>query len=126
METRFLPLRAVTIEPNMSSKTRLPWNSRFFALTLAAALACGSVPWTPASAAEGERYIIPATDGYGISDCLHGQSDCGRVMADSWCEAHGHAHAIAYGTGADVTGATPIKDHLVQVAASDVVIRCGD
>jgi hypothetical protein len=110
----------------MFSKTRLPWCSRYCALTLAAGLACGAASASSVSAADGERYIIPATDGYGISDCLHGQSDCGRVMADSWCEAHGHAHAIAYGTGEDITGATPIKDRLIPVAAGDVVIRCGD
>ncbi len=95
-------------------------------VALAAALSLAPMAPTLAFAGEGENYVIPATDGYGISECLHGQSDCGRVMADSWCEAHGHAHALAYGTGDDVTGSTGSSSAIQKIAANDVVIRCGD
>ena len=53
-------------------------------------------------------------------------------MADSWCEAHGHAHVLAYGTNEDVTGAIKASSTSGAAPAStvsadgDVVIRCGD
>ena len=84
----------------------------------------------PCSAAE--SYTIPASDGYGIGECMQAGNDCGRVMADSWCEAHGHAHVLAYGTNEDVTGAIRASDASKPVPASatgapgDIVIRCGD
>lgn len=75
-----------------------------------------------------ENYVIPASDGYGIGECMHAGSDCGRVMADSWCEAHGHAHVLAFGTAEDVTGTlqASIKSEQLEASAGDVVIRCGD
>ena len=89
-------------------------------LALSAALA------TPGRAAE--NYVIPASDGYGISDCMHAGVDCGRVIADSWCEAHGHAHVIAFGTAEDVTGTVQASTRPEPPAAAggDIVIRCGD
>ncbi len=79
-----------------------------------------------AQAAESASYTIPASDGYGIVECLRAGSDCGRGLANSWCEAHGHAHAIAYGSTEDVTGTITASDKVFQVAAGDIVIRCGD
>ena len=75
-----------------------------------------------------ENYVIPQSDGYGIGECMHAGSDCGRVMADSWCEAHGHAHVLAFGTADDVTGAiqASTKPASAPVPAGDVVISCGD
>lgn len=77
-----------------------------------------------------ESYVIPSSDGYGISDCMHAGTDCGRVIADSWCESHGHAHVLAFGTVEDVTGAiraSTVGQTVAQDgAAGDIVIRCGD
>ncbi len=79
-----------------------------------------------------ESYTIPANDGYGIGECMQSGNECGRVMADSWCEAHGHAHVLAYGTNEDVTGAIKASSTSGAAPAStvsadgDVVIRCGD
>ena len=81
---------------------------------------------TPSLAQEGENYTISGNDGYGIVECMHTGSDCGRLIADSWCEAHGHAHALAYGAGQDLTGAISNAAPVVKIAAGDVVIRCGD
>ena len=76
---------------------------------------------------EGTDYTISEDEGYGIADCMHSGRECGRVIADSWCESHGHAHVLAYGMGSDVTGsiASPTKQ-ITKIAADDVVIRCGD
>ncbi len=80
-----------------------------------------------------ESYTIPANEGYGIGECMQSGNDCGRVMADSWCEAHGHAHVLAYGTDEDVTGTIKASETTVPAlvsapaaAAGDIVIRCGD
>ena len=79
-----------------------------------------------------ESYTIPANEGYGIGECMQSGNDCGRVMADSWCEAHGHAHVLAYGINEDVTGAIKASDTPAPTPASasgmvgDIVIRCGD
>lgn len=81
---------------------------------------------TPALAQEGENYTIRGDEGYGIADCMHSGIACGRVIADSWCESHGHAHALTYGMGGDITGSVEGKDAPIKVAAEDVIIRCGD
>ena len=87
-------------------------------------LASGAL--VPAHAAE--NYVIPASDGYGIGECMHTGVDCGRVIADSWCESHGHAHVLAFGTVEDVTGSiqASTKPEPVKAAPGDIVIRCGD
>ncbi len=75
-----------------------------------------------------ENYVIPSSDGYGIGDCMHAGMDCGRVIADSWCESHGHAHVLAFGTVEDVTGSiqASTKPEPVKAAPGDILIRCGD
>lgn len=54
-------------------------------------------------------YIISDQDGYGMLDCLTQKAECGRIVADAWCEAHGHGPAHAFGRADDVT-ATIAKD----------------
>ena len=75
-----------------------------------------------------ENYVIPSSDGYGIGECMHPGIDCGRVIADGWCESHGHAHVQAYGTVEDVTGSiqASMKPEPVKADPGDIVIRCGD
>ena len=65
-------------------------------------LAFSSLRWPArrdgaARAGETHEYEIAANDGYGLEDCLSGGGECGRVVADAWCEAHGHGHALAFG-----------------------------
>ena len=89
------------------------------ALVLAAALALAG---GPARAGDVHEYVVAADDGYGLEDCLASGSDCGQVVADAWCEAHGRGHAVSFGPR-DATGA-----RATRVTASDepYVIRCGD
>jgi hypothetical protein len=52
-------------------------------------------------------FLIPASDGYGVAECLAGAEECGRVVADAWCEAHGFSRADTFGLAVEeVTGAT--------------------
>ncbi len=52
-------------------------------------------------------YVVSDSDGYGLTDCISQKRECGKVVADSWCEAHGHGPALAFGGAEDVTGALP-------------------
>src|SRR5208283_2749087 len=62
-------------------------------------------------AGEAHSFTVAANDGYGVQDCLGEGGECGRVVADAWCEAHGHGAALAFGRADDITGA-------IRVAAS--------
>ena len=88
-------------------------------LLVAALLGAGALNSARADASH--DYEVAANDGYGLEECLAG-SECGRVVADSWCEAHGHGHALAFGLRSVVeSGATR-----VSTADEPYVIRCGD
>ncbi|GGC73041.1 hypothetical protein [Chelatococcus reniformis] len=51
-------------------------------------------------------FVIPPSDGYGIGECLQGGGDCGRAVADGWCQANGFARATAFGPAAASAVAT--------------------
>jgi hypothetical protein len=58
------------------------------------------------AAAKDATFLIPAADGYGVADCLTApDSECGRVVADAYCEAQGFAKSESFGRAAaeDVT-----------------------
>ena len=59
-----------------------------------------------AATGDNATFLIPSSDGYGVEDCLSSSNECGRVIANAWCEAHGFARAASYGVAApeDVTG----------------------
>jgi hypothetical protein len=95
-------------------------------LILAASLAFGGLAQNRAWAAD-QEYLVADDDGYGIADCMKPGMECGRVMADAWCEAHGHGHADTFGLAEDVTGSTKISTApSAPLAANAVVIRCGE
>ncbi len=70
-------------------------------------------------------YVITDHDGYGVVDCLTQKSDCGKVVADSWCESHGNGPARAFGRADDVTAsiATAPRQTLNAGAA---VVACNE
>lgn len=76
-------------------------------------------------------YLVPSDEGYGLTECLAEGGDCARIVADAWCEAHGHAHAVAVGRAEDVTGAiTPVKTAAPAEQAApkpgEYVVSCGE
>jgi hypothetical protein len=77
-----------------------------------------------ASAAGGSTFIIAGSEGYGVEDCLAERGECGRVVADAWCEAHGHGASISYGLAEDVTGA--IQSAATHATGAPYVISCSD
>jgi hypothetical protein len=73
-------------------------------------------------AAESHEYEIAANDGYGLEDCLSTGGECGRVVADAWCEAHGHGHALSFG----LRSAVDERPTRVSATEESYVVRCGD
>ncbi len=70
------------------------------------------------SAETTHTFIIPVDDGYGLNDCIGKDRSCAEVVAAAWCEAHGYAAPIVFGsaqdivTGAIVTGTAPRPAHI--------------
>jgi hypothetical protein len=77
-------------------------------------------------AADPLDFVVPDNDGYGIADCMKPGMGCGQVIADAWCEAHGHARATAFGLADDVTGAIKVAAQQTPVPPGAVVIHCGE
>jgi hypothetical protein len=89
------------------------------------AFASGDAQAAQEPAEEGHVFIIAAAEGYGVEDCLAEGGECGRVVADAWCEAHGHGAAIAFGPADDVTSAIP-AEIAARKSQRPYVVRCGD
>jgi hypothetical protein len=77
-----------------------------------------------ARAAQGSTFIIAATEGYGVEDCLAERGECGRVVADAWCEAHGHGASISFGRAEDVTNAIPGDS--TPTTGTPYIVSCGE
>ncbi len=60
---------------------------------------------TKSHANEANTFTIAAASGYGVEDCLGEGGECGRVVADAWCEAHGRGAALKFGRSSDDAGA---------------------
>ena len=78
-----------------------------FALIAAGAVSYSVVP-AAAPRAKGEQsvFLLPPSDGYGIAECLTGQRECGKIVANAWCESKGFAKAASYGavSATEITG----------------------
>ena len=97
-----------------------------FGFTAGLAVAAGSFILLPngtsnAAGAKDAIFLIPAIDGYGVADCLtaSGDSECGQVVANAWCESQGFARAASFGRAEadDTTGS------IENAAATDSVQR---
>jgi len=64
-----------------------------------------------ATTAEDGTFVISANDGYGLGDCLASGSECGKIVANAWCEAQGFRGAASFGLAQaeDVTGAIEVS-----------------
>ncbi|MCI4677579.1 hypothetical protein K9U39_03370 [Rhodoblastus acidophilus] len=76
-----------------------------------------------------DSFIVAADQGYGVSDCIRSGDDCAKIVADAWCEAHGHGEAKAYGRASDsITGAirkvSAKPGATPRFAPDDVFIAC--
>ncbi|HUB64891.1 MAG TPA: hypothetical protein VL996_10700 [Methylocella sp.] len=57
----------------------------------------------PSRAEENRTLIIPSNDGYGFEECLKAGSECGLIVADAWCKAHGFGASKSFGPETDGT-----------------------
>lgn len=85
-----------------------------------AGYACGA----QAEAVPGAAYVISDQDGYGLLECLTHRADCGKIVADSWCAAHGHGAARAFGRADDVTAFIDVKATRPTAAPDAAVVAC--
>lgn len=82
----------------------------------------------PAAASSEQRtFLIPASDGYGIADCISTKSECGKIVANAWCESQGFSKAVAFGVAdrSDFTG-TVTRPTPVAAAEQPLSITCGE
>jgi hypothetical protein len=94
--------------------------------TVAVALAVSSGHESEARSKSAQRdFVIAGTDGYGTHDCLASGSDCGRIVANAWCESKGFKGALAYRKlGAEeITGSTGSNQ---QKPVESFLISCKD
>jgi len=99
----------------------LQYRSFFHACTLGLFL-CAASFWG-ARAGETHALVVAGNDGYGVQECLAEAGECGQVVADAWCEAHGHGAAVSFGPASRFTTAVATK---IALTAETYVINCGD
>lgn len=75
--------------------------------------------------AASETFVV-SDEGYGVMECLKEKSDCGRIVADAWCESHGHGPAQAYGRADDMTASIPAAAPRQPQPVEAMVISCAD
>lgn len=65
-----------------------------------------------ASPADEATFIIPASDGYGVAECLASADDCAAGVAQAWCIAQGYVRATQFGfvDRREATGS--LKEHV--------------
>ncbi|MGL5446958.1 MAG: hypothetical protein ACRDBL_06595 [Rhabdaerophilum sp.] len=70
-------------------------------------------------------FVIAGADGYGTQDCLVSGNDCGRIVANAWCESKGFNGALAYRKldADEVTGSTGANP---QKPVESFLISCKD
>ncbi len=73
---------------------------------------------TEAASTGGQTFVVPANDGYGMSDCVSTGSACGQVVADAWCEAQGFNRSASFGP-ADVETTGSIGGRPISVTCAE-------
>ena len=94
-------------------------------------LSLSVLPTTKTIAASNAQrtFLIPASDGYGVADCISSKAECGKIVANAWCEAQGFAKATEFGVAnrEDFTGTLSKTRHAqAESAEQPLVITCGE
>jgi hypothetical protein len=109
------------------SEFKAPIGRRAFASLFAGVLTvAGCAASACAETAPSAAYVISDQEGYGLLECLTHKDDCGKIVADSWCAAHGHGVARAFGRADDVTASTAARATSASVEPAAVVVACMD
>jgi hypothetical protein len=78
-----------------------------------------------------DSFVINDDDGYGVKECIRSGDSCAKIVADAWCEAHGHGDARAFGLARDNITASIEKSAVTSQRAATisedaVFISCGE
>ena len=76
-----------------------------------------------AQGGETHALVIAANDGYGVQDCLAEAGECGQIVANAWCEAHGHGAAVSFGPASRFAGVVATK---IVATDENYVVNCED
>jgi hypothetical protein len=79
---------------------------------------------TAAAESTDATFLVPANDGYGVGECLASGGECGRVIANAWCETQGFRRAALFGPTAseDLTGV--VRPASTAAPSRPVAITC--
>jgi hypothetical protein len=109
----------------VSQPARIHWLRIVAPLLAGLVLASAAQQSSRAAPARDNVYTI-ADDGYGLGDCVAQRRECGKAVADAWCESHGHGAAVAFGSAAEVTGAIQTSTKTPAGQDSEAMVRCSD
>lgn len=99
-----------------------------FALIAAGAVSFSVVPSAQTRSKGGDSvFLLPPADGYGIADCLTSDRECGKIVANAWCEAKGFAKAASYGAVAptEITGSVSARGRSAS-SEPPLMITCAE
>ncbi|HTV31669.1 MAG TPA: hypothetical protein VME69_00960 [Methylocella sp.] len=74
----------------------------------------------PSKAGGSRTLIIPSNDGYGFEECLKAGSQCGVIVADAWCKAHGLGASKSFAPDTDDPASTN------EATPGAYKVTCGD
>lgn len=97
------------------------------ALIAAGAVSFSVVPAAaPRAKSEQSVFLLPPSDGYGIADCIAQNKECGRIVANAWCESKGYAKAAAFSvvSPTEITGSISGRGHVST--EPPVMISCAE
>jgi hypothetical protein len=106
---------------------------RRIVLSLAAALiVAGATSFmiVPAATQRAETangvFLIPASDGYGVAECIAENRECGAIVAKAWCESKGFLRAESFGVAspADFTGSVNNRSTPARQTEPPLMIAC--
>lgn len=97
------------------------------ALIAAGAVSFAVVPSAaPRAKSEQSVFLLPPSDGYGMADCIAENRECGRIVANAWCESKGYAKAASFSlvSPTEITGS--IHGRGRKASEPPVMISCAD
>ncbi len=110
----------------MILKVWAPIGRRAFALFAGILIVAGCSFGAYAEVSPSAAYIISDQEGYGLLECLTGKDDCGQIVADSWCAAHGHGVARTFGRAEDASAPTETKASGASIQPDAAIVACMD
>lgn len=85
------------------------------------------VPAQVAAEDRGETtFLIPASEGYGVAECLVGKTQCGDIVATAYCESKGFGKALSFGLAEKDLMTGSVQTAASQAAEQPLAITCAN